>query len=226
MTNERAELLPVTQADRDAAAANVYNRFILQHGSEQSWMHAPTVAIRRGDHDHHYEVQAFARHRLAALTDAPWDREGKLERARQEARLGHHSDAAEMRAALLPTTPAPTSDGALREALSDTLLLDALREQSWDLRCFDRPTGGDDADIGWRVVGHWQAEPHERTVAEVYVDDPRAALRAALSSSAPVLEQGDQGLGASPLGSGSSADGAEAGSRLRPSGDNPSRKEA
>ena len=34
-----------------------------------------------------------------------------------------------------------------------------------------------------RHIGHWQAEPHERVVAEVYVDDPRTAIRTALSAS-------------------------------------------
>lgn len=61
-------------------------------------------------------------------------------------------------------------------------LFTALRDQSWDLRCFNMPSGGDDADVGWRVIGHWMAEPHERTVAEVYTDNPAAAVRAALSA--------------------------------------------
>jgi len=68
----------------------------------------------------------------------------------------------------------------LAAAKADGELMDALKQNSWDLRCFDIPTGGDDADIGWRVIGHWQAKPHERTVAEVYNDDPRAAIRAAI----------------------------------------------
>ena len=63
----------------------------------------------------------------------------------------------------------------------DAELLNALRENSWDLRSFDMPTGGGDADIGWRVVGHWMAEPRERVVAEVYIDDPRVAIRTALT---------------------------------------------
>lgn len=63
----------------------------------------------------------------------------------------------------------------------DTMLIDTLRAESWDLRCFDMPTGGGDADIGWRVVGHWQAEPHERTVGEAFEDDPRAAIRDAIA---------------------------------------------
>lgn len=71
----------------------------------------------------------------------------------------------------LYTHPAPASDE----------LLEALRAESWDLRCFNIPTGGDDYNIGWRVVGHWQAEPHERTIAEVYTDDPAAAVRAAIA---------------------------------------------
>lgn len=61
-------------------------------------------------------------------------------------------------------------------------LFKALRDESWDLRCFDVPTGGDDCDIGWRVVGHWQAEPKERVIAEVFVDDPAAAVRQALAA--------------------------------------------
>ena len=61
-------------------------------------------------------------------------------------------------------------------------LFAALRENSWDLRCISLPTGGDDCDIGWRVVGHWQAEPRERAIAEVFHDDPAAAVRAALTA--------------------------------------------
>lgn len=64
----------------------------------------------------------------------------------------------------------------------DRKLLDAIQHESWDLRCFNIPTGGDDCDIGWSVIGHWQAEPHERVIAEVYVDDPRTAIRIALKS--------------------------------------------
>jgi len=69
----------------------------------------------------------------------------------------------------------------------DKQLLDALRDESWDLRCFPVPTGGDDADIGWRVIGHWMAEPRERTVAEVYHDDPRDAIREALRARSGML---------------------------------------
>lgn len=62
----------------------------------------------------------------------------------------------------------------------DAKRIDVLVNESWDLRCFSIPTGGDDYDIGWRVVGHWQAEPHERTIAEVFSDNPRAAIDAAI----------------------------------------------
>lgn len=61
-------------------------------------------------------------------------------------------------------------------------LFKALRDESWDLRCFNLPTGGGDFDIGWRVVGHWQAEPCERTIAEVFSDDPAEAVRQALAA--------------------------------------------
>jgi len=73
---------------------------------------------------------------------------------------------------LYTTPPAPEAEK----------LFQALRDHSWDLRCFDMPTGGDDFDIGWRVVGHWQAEPCERTIAEVFSDDPARAVREALAA--------------------------------------------
>lgn len=71
----------------------------------------------------------------------------------------------------LYTQPAPSSDE----------LLEALKRESWDLRSFNVPTGGGDYDIGWRVVGHWEAEPRERTISEVFEDDPAAAIRAAIA---------------------------------------------
>ena len=64
----------------------------------------------------------------------------------------------------------------------DTRRLDALAENSWDLRCFDMPTGAGDADIGWRVIEHHMAKPHERTVGEVYQDDPRKAIDRAIEA--------------------------------------------
>ena len=68
------------------------------------------------------------------------------------------------------------------QAVTEDSLFDVLRSESWDLRCFDIPTGQGDADIGWRVVGHFMAKPHERTIAEVFHDDPKAALNAAMEA--------------------------------------------
>ncbi|MDR0204968.1 MAG: hypothetical protein LBJ40_22785 [Delftia acidovorans] len=64
---------------------------------------------------------------------------------------------------------------------SDTALLDALAAESMDLRCFDMPTGQGDADVGWRVIQHHMGAPTERVVSEVYKDDPRSAIRAAIA---------------------------------------------
>ncbi|MET0439156.1 MAG: hypothetical protein ABW043_16855 [Devosia sp.] len=89
--------------------------------------------------------------------------------------------------AALSPSPAVAVDGA-RE-ITDTDLLNKLREESWDLRCFDVPTGGGDADVGWRVVGHWQAEPCERMIAEVFHDEPRDAILAALD---PAVAEGSK----------------------------------
>lgn len=73
---------------------------------------------------------------------------------------------------------------ALREEVKaltpDRDRLNAVVDGSWGLRCFEIPTpGGDDADIGWRVIEHHIAAPHERVVAEVFYDSPRAAIDAA-----------------------------------------------
>lgn len=67
--------------------------------------------------------------------------------------------------------------------LTDAYMLDALRENHWKLEPFSMPTGAGDADVGWRVVGYWMAEPSERVIAEVFEDDPRAAITAAVNKS-------------------------------------------
>lgn len=82
----------------------------------------------------------------------------------------------DMRRAIEAAAPQPA------QRTDDTKRLDALAENSWDLRCFDMPTGADDADIGWRVVEHHMAKPNERTVAEVFRDDPRQAIDAAIAA--------------------------------------------
>jgi hypothetical protein len=69
---------------------------------------------------------------------------------------------------VMEPAPVPLTD--------DTRRLDALAKNSWDLRCFDMSS----EDIGWRVIEHHMAKPHERTVAEVFRDDPRQAIDAAM----------------------------------------------
>lgn len=68
---------------------------------------------------------------------------------------------------------------------ADAERLDRLGNESWDLRSF---CIGEE-DVGWRVIEFHQAAPHERVVAEVYKDDPRAAIDAAMSRSQP--QEGD-----------------------------------
>ena len=55
---------------------------------------------------------------------------------------------------------------------------ESLEENSWDLRCIDITTGGDDYDISWIVVEHYQAEPRERTVGQG--NTPSEAIEQAL----------------------------------------------
>lgn len=84
---------------------------------------------------------------------------------------------------------AGTTPQMMENKLSAEKLFDVMRDESWDLRCFDIPTGGGDADIGWRVIGHYEAEPHERVIAEIDRDDPAAAIRAALRARAQAASQ-------------------------------------
>ncbi|MNU93166.1 hypothetical protein D3C71_831020 [compost metagenome] len=95
--------------------------------------------------------------------------------------VGDHEVRGNDISAVLSALRARSSAPEVREGEAESLFK-ALRDESWDLRCFSVPTGGDDADIGWRVVGHWQAEPCERTVAEVFYDDPAEAVRQALAA--------------------------------------------
>ncbi|MDN4061178.1 hypothetical protein QPK31_23440 [Massilia sp. YIM B02769] len=85
-----------------------------------------------------------------------------------------------------------STTGAAQTA-DDTKLLDALGHASWGLEAFNMPTGGDDNEIGWRVIEYHMAAPHRRTVAEVYEDSPRAAIKAAIESPTPThsSEAGD-----------------------------------
>lgn len=77
----------------------------------------------------------------------------------------------------------------LAEAREDGKLFNTLVSNSWDLRCISVPTGGDDYDIDWLVIEHHQAEPHERTIAQAYKDDPRAAILRAMRATDPNAER-------------------------------------
>lgn len=73
--------------------------------------------------------------------------------------------------------PAPDQPGEKVRGLVDSQLLDFIASEYLSVQPFDMPTGQGDADIGWQVV-----EPGGRILAEVFHDDLRAALQAALSA--------------------------------------------
>lgn len=220
MTNERAELLAVTPDDRQMAV--LYGRL----GDLDC-----ARAILAGENDGHCAVQAFARHRLAALTpDAPPDREAIARIVapvawgdRDRRALSGKRDVLERVAcdqslrvadailALLPTTPAPVSDGALREAKALVVQLKRdLVDSAYMTRALVQMLGPNALAV-WKL---WQ----DKGVIRVYHDwmpkaadmtgEERAAhlleweaapkrliedVDAALSTSAPVLDQGNQG---------------------------------
>ena len=63
-------MVDVTQADRGAAADSVLERLRQGHGGLMQWMVDATDSMRRGEQDGHWEIQAFARHREAAIAEA------------------------------------------------------------------------------------------------------------------------------------------------------------
>lgn len=55
---------------------------------------------------------------------------------------------------------------ALKNQWTDSERLDWIEANSYDLRCYNCPTGGDDYDIYWNVVSHHMAKPTEREVGQ------------------------------------------------------------
>jgi hypothetical protein len=87
---------------------------------------------------------------------------------------------------------AQSRHAAEREALVlDKKRLDLVANEYLTIESFSMPTpGGDDADVGWRALQHYEREPKPRIIAEVFKDDPRAAIDAAILA---LLDSGSQG---------------------------------
>lgn len=67
----------------------------------------------------------------------------------------------------------------IAESEEQTDWLQIIEDNCWDLRCVDVPTGGDDYEVFWQVIGHHMAEPRERILAESL--SPSEALERALN---------------------------------------------
>ena len=87
-------------------------------------------------------------------------------------------EAAKVFAAMQKAMGTPPAAQPAVPLTDDTRRLDALAKNSWDLRCFDMS----DDDIGWQVIEHHMQRPHERKLAEVFRDDPRQAIDAAIEA--------------------------------------------
>jgi hypothetical protein len=114
---------------------------------------------------------------LGALTDGDDRFDSAINEGPEREGLQSIYEAVKQRRLRTLATPA-RADAPIGE-LTDTQLIDMLRQESMDLRCFDMPTGAGDADIGWKVIDFYMDQPKEREVAVVYHDDPREALRQA-----------------------------------------------
>lgn len=78
-----------------------------------------------------------------------------------------------------PAASSPEVDAAL----VDARLLNALASHYWRLEPFDILIADvDDGQFGWRVVEFGFGNQGQRVVSTVFVDDPRAAIQAAIDS--------------------------------------------
>lgn len=50
-----------------------------------------------------------------------------------------------------------------------------LEDECCDLTCHSIATGGDDYVVGWRVVQHYQAKPHDRIIG--FGNSPAEAIK-------------------------------------------------
>lgn len=64
-------------------------------------------------------------------------------------------------------------------ATSPAATLAAAEDECWSIECHSYPTGGGDAEVGWEVMSHWQAEPQKRV--EGRGKTPLDALRDAMN---------------------------------------------
>lgn len=68
----------------------------------------------------------------------------------------------------------------LKTARENGELLEAIRDHSWSLVCFDVETRPDDWELGWRVIDRYLDWPKETVLSEVHADSPMEAVRLAI----------------------------------------------
>jgi hypothetical protein len=71
------------------------------------------------------------------------------------------------------------------ELRKDRDRIDTIAGEYLTLEAFEMPTGGGDADIGWRVLQNHCGEVKPRVMAEVFKDDFRAAIDKYLTGEKP-----------------------------------------
>ncbi|NIK50310.1 hypothetical protein [Xanthomonas arboricola] len=76
------------------------------------------------------------------------------------------------------------------DGLRDAERIDAIAREYWRLDPIEIPTGAGDADVGWRV-SQFVMPNRIQFVAEVFVDDPRQAIDAAMRATHPQPAAGD-----------------------------------
>jgi len=97
---------------------------------------------------------------------------------------GHYSPTRQPIVVNALSTPLDTSalDAYVAGWKKDAELLTAIQSNSWDLRCVNLPTGGDDYEIGWHVFEHHMQAPCLRLIGEDFNDSARNAIAAAIAA--------------------------------------------
>lgn len=95
----------------------------------------------------------------AANIDASLDRVAK-----QGAKAFAEASPSQLAGLCDPVIDAAQQQEERREGRADTERMDFLENNPAKLECYDIPTGGDDVEIGWRVIEYHMSKPYEREI--------------------------------------------------------------
>ena len=79
----------------------------------------------------------------------------------------------------------------LESQLAEHEWVSVIENESWDIRCVDVPTGGDDFDIDWIVIEHYMEKPNDREIGRGKT--PAEAVKDAIDNYLPEVKPSHAG---------------------------------